>query len=590
MDGIKTLQSVISNKKSLNTIELNDLLSSLNEITPLFIYYWDRAVKSGNLNLDIALVESINTIRNEDWLILPAIVLRNGGNPNLYINTPKVGPINIIGYVYYTLLPRVDFEIVESVQILLLFSGAKAVLPAFDATGGSIPPAYLGIYPFIVNNKISIGEWVKRQGINSIVNNIKKPLVNTLNPITDTKFGILLNNPNLIKTSGACSGGSASKTRLTMTDISNVIKYHSDKIFDNQLKWTFNGIDYVSILNSIKSLNDKTFNKLMNMGMMPSYVAINEILINLKQYYQYQLPTAVNSSVNLIVDAINHGYQMDKYQLDFVSSIDKSIVSILDKAYNKPFWEKECEYDKTPYTQKLRQLAFSLNIDAKSDKVSVCKSIKELAKSDPTSLVKSAVERQQTRVSSNLSSINEYIDTKPDIICKNRALFNIDPYEYNDVELAVYKDKNENIWCFPSNLYEDIIKTSTNPYSLQPLPPAFVNNVKNKSNIIKSLGLDFNPTPYSTAVQQLTQSDQISNEKTDNIIKSVINTARLYGINKQQLLSYTPKQLQDVLEKGGVKVNLLSLPQQLSFATFARIVNYMIKMDPKNASLIFSNI
>jgi hypothetical protein len=566
MDAIQYMQSLISGKQPSNS--LKSVLNSLPTPTPLFIYYWKQALEQNKLSLETALVESINSTRNCQWLILPALALRAGVNPNSYIQATKLGPVHIFGYTYSQLLNRTEFNTIEKLVCLFLFSGAQGVLPAFSTRGGGIPAPDLGIYSF--PKDISIGEWIKKQDINSIINNIvQDSIVNTLAEPVDTELAILINNPKIVQTS------------LNDNDVREIIRNHSDNLLPT-IK-----LSSADFPNTIPTLNLDAFKSIINRGYLPNYLTINNLITNMKEYKDFKLDTAFNTASDMILYAIENGYRIDDYQWKYINTLDTSVGTKIKQAFEIPYWKKDCKNEQTPISERLRRLSFALNIDLENDKQTVCKIIGDMAAADTTELTEAAVKRQQNRISSKNSYPNEYIgNNDASLVCRNRSLFPTNPYEYSDVELATYRDDHENIWCFSSDTFEDVLKSKINPYTLQPLPQNFINQVTRQVDLIKSLNLELKPVPFSEAVKDLNTNDTINNIETEKIINNTFKIALLNGISETALKNASPSILQKALNNIGIQTNLGILPPPYALATFSHAVKLLGK-NPDTIATLF---
>ena len=54
--------------------------------------------------------------------------------------------------------------------------------------------------------------------------------------------------------------------------------------------------------------------------------------------------------------------QINKAQYDIIKDLDEDGICIFNEAYFVPFWQKECQNKLLPVTDRMKQLAYRLNI------------------------------------------------------------------------------------------------------------------------------------------------------------------------------------------------------------------------------------
>ena len=75
--------------------------------------------------------------------------------------------------------------------------------------------------------------------------------------------------------------------------------------------------------------------------------------------------------------------------------------------------------------------------------------------------------------------------------CNAKSMLINNPYAYNDARMASYFDERDReLYCFTSDLFEGLIKTRKNPYNNNPLPNVFIETIKAQLNILKYLKLN----------------------------------------------------------------------------------------------------
>ena len=566
---METLREVVQGKRSLSPAEVRDLIRDIN---PEFVFLWREALLTGKLNYDVALVQAIYQARNREALILIALAIRYGANPNMYVSTPRIGSLHILGYVYTVLLPMVpDTELIELIIVMLLLSGSKGSMPVFDATGGKIVEN-----PMESSAKgLNITEWIQEQGIDSIIGKVGVDVAAALDLDVVTQMGIFLDRLDLIV------------TPITNDYMVNTIRSFSGKILVKappKKTWIFNGIDYDVMEEAILYINSTAVLYFLDAGVIPSYLLINKLLLQIQQHHG----RVREEEEKMLLAMISRGVTLDREQF---AMFEGDFAGKVMTEYDQPYWKKVCRVRTDEIiTDRLRHLAFSLNIDPTLEKASVCDALKQMTSAEPDKLLAAAVKRQQQRTSGDLSLVSEYINSNPpQLVCRNRTLLQHDPFEYGDVELATYRDEQEVVWCFTSDMFENLVKNGTNPYTMQKLPQSFTEQLSLQLETLKRLGIDYmKPISFEEAVKGLTEKDEISNIETDKIVASIIALAALNGVNERELRSKSVFHLQEALAAIGVQADLGNLSSSHTFATFARTANIILRKKPELAADLFS--
>lgn len=526
-------------------------LSLQGPLSPGFIFLWKLALERKAIDPDVALIESIAQAQTRASLLLIALSLRHGGNPNMYVATPGVGTIHLLGYVYAKLLPTIgtaDPELIELIVAMLVIAGSKPVMPIFDPSGGKINPTGL---PDPRKATMDVPQWLREQGVIGLLEKLPPNLYSTLNPAIANELAVLLDRVDL-------------KPSVTNTELSSIIKAFSDHMLTNMKiveSWRHDGLDYVSLKETVIYYNRPAFIYLLDQGLGPSYNLVDFILTRMNESREQGLSLLQEEDEKLLTEALARGVELDQEQLTLLRQNGQAVVERIEKVYQEPYWKKTCQVTKGPVSPRLQSLAFGLNLDPSQgkDKASLCHSLEKLATAEPDKLVSAAVKRQQERISASVSEVTEYIDNEggPAFVCRNRSLLPHDPYEYADEELASYRDEQGVVWCFTSNMFETLIGHGLNPYTNQKLPSSFLHQLTSQLAKLKQLKVDYsNPVTFEETITRLRSPDVITNEESDKILRQFIQLGERNGIMEEQLKQISVDKMKEGLRALGYQVQL----------------------------------
>ncbi len=556
-----------SRKEPLTGVELDALLQG----TPSseFILQLLVGLKNKNISADQLLIKAISNARAEDDLLPVALALRFGASPNLYVNVDNVGVIHIIGFSYIKLQGSADTPVINAIIIMLKASGTKSVNPIFDTKGGGIKTESELIA------MMSVDQWLSDQGYGSIL-----PLVedsyDQVQPTFLTKIGSLLDRMDLI---------------ITPVSLPEIIKDHSSNVLTANINQVSDA-EY-SLGLALRYLNLTAFEMFLDHGMVPDYVFVNRMLIQMKVYRRDQDGLSYTQVREMLEASIIRGIQLDHEQFTLLTTIDSATADDISKKYQKPYWQKTCSVTGAQATDELKLLAFSLNIDPTSSKETICQNLAALSKADPSALKGAAIRRQMTRISSDVTSIEDFL-TRPDLrkyLCRNRTLTDRNPYEYNDIDISYYKDDGGAVWCFTSDQFDRLRDNKTNPYTGERLSDMFMEGLSRQRNMVKRLGITTTDVKtYSEAIDDLTKRDTISNKNSEQITRAFTDMAHINGVSQEELNNLSQRQMTAVLLSLGNNTDLRRLTLSHAKITFYRIGYRMIRDKSDIAASFFNNL
>lgn len=591
----------------LTAVEINKLFQA--PATPEFNLLIYRALDLKAIDPDIAILQAIPRATTKEYLISIALCLRFKADANMYVNAPKLGTIHILGYVYNILGGdkfndknyyssreednNTDENILNTIVLMLVAKGSRPSLPMFDRKAGKIRDD-----TEISPTSVSVNEWFNEQGYVTILNRINIGDASELQRIVDKEslaiLSILLDMPILM------GRDYEYKDMLLAIRAFSVISF--DKIPSSEVKVS---LDYKSLDEAVTYLNSMAFDKLIKRGQTPSYVLINKILIGMRAYRNIGRIIAVQELERMLLSSIAIGTQLDQDQLEIISVMGKDLLDSVKKEYEQPYWRKICRSPNITgdIPEPLRRLAISLNIDPSMSQPAICEKIGTLAKLDKEALKEAARKRQQTRMAGDLGYINEFLNgNAPNLVCRNKSLLQQDPFDYNDVDIAYYRDDQGAIWCFGSESFATILETGVNPYNSTMLPNLFKEELRYRIEVLKRLGINadegqvgiytskISTKTFSTSIDSLTAKDIIDEKISGRALEAFIQLANSNNISVETIRSLTKERMMDALRSVGYNINLAPLSTSHALVTTARVVDYINRNDTNQLQNFFNSL
>lgn len=638
-NGLDQLQRLILSQRSedLSALELRDLLTP--PISPEMVLYLESALQRGVLNPSNLLVQAVARATTRETLIPIALALRYGANPNTYVNVPGIGTMHILGYVYVTLgnAGQADSPVINAIIIMLVISGARSIMPIFDTDAGRVR-SHINFNETQDRHGPSIMGWLGDQGYVTILPDIQEGF-GMVEPGFLNQIGILLDRNDLVT------------LPLVGVDLQLAFAARSRGVlgrwFDQTVVESSNDDDLRTLLNeqglsglAIDFLNGEAFRRLVDLGYIPDYNTVNLLLVRIRQYQAIRDRLSSQQLEEMLLEAVRYGTTLDRDQFAMLASMPfgRTFSDTILQEYNQPYWRKACRQASgvsqpnpsreqldpvrpleantartslrpTQVPTRLRRLAVSLGVDPSQNRNEICEALDRLASADPDRLRQAAIRRQQARVSANLANVNEYVGSTspPMLVCRNQSMLDRqgNPYEYNDLDLAAYRDGSGAVWCFTRDMFESVLETGVNPYSLQPIPESFRIAMQNQLDMSRRLGLlDTRPIRFTEAIDQLRSRDhpdpnsrQGSSDCTNctdesaRIVDTLVQTGTLYGVPAERIRNLTRPQMEQLLQvMGSEPLPLASLTTSHALVTFARQVQDILRRQPDLASMFFSNL
>jgi len=559
--ALKDLQKIIlgDRKEPLSAIEIRNLFSY--PTSPETILYIITALNEKKLDPHTALIQAIANATKKEDLVPIALALRYGADPNLYVNAPNIGDIHILGYTYLVLSKR-DLPMLNGSIIMLMIMGSNPNMLIFDNKGGIVKDEFSLVEPLKGQGVL---EWLDDQGFDTIIpklrggkyDKIEKKFMTTLATFLD-KDNLLTNDPRLDEVLGA----------------------HANSIFNKHKS----NIDIQKGLQtSRKYLNLTGFEYFIDQGASLNYDEINDLIYSIKEYKDSGDLISMSQIRQMLLYIVTKGQGLDMYQGDLIKKFDQTIYDQMIKEYEVPYWKKVCSQSNGKTPERLKTLAYQLNLDPEVSRNIICGRIKRILQTNPEETKKNVIERNKNRIHSTLSYINE-VDVSG-LSCSNRSVLKTNIYDYPDTDIAFYRDDQENIWCFTSNNFLKITEQKKNPYTVQEFPEFFLKDVKSKMEFISRYrSMNDDPTPISVVLDNINKNDTISNIYTNRYVKLFKEMAVLNGITDWNLNKLTRKDMERILNKNfNVKTNLERLKKDHALITFMMVSYHQLK---NNSDLI----
>lgn len=609
-----TLQNLVlgEGKTPISSAQVRDILQQ--PTTPELVILVLAALEKKVIDKNLVLIQSINSSRIEDDLVLVGLALRYGADPNQYVNS-ELGIIHILAYTYAKISNKADRQTLNLLTGMLLASGSSYISKAFDANKkGDFVKDNSQLFIQNIGGETVI-DWIGNQGYSTILPELSSGPVDKTdllerNPDFMSKVGLYLNRLDLVPT--------GETNELMKLDPKLMIKAHSTLLFEEYLKniKTETAANSSLLRASVIHYNLTTYKSVLNKGIKPDYTFVNDLITRMAVIKKKKFYVGYTQLDSMLTTSVKNGTRIDTKQLSYLRSIDTGSSKRLEESYARPYWKKNCEDMAVTKSADvdLRILALSLNAptaltsDPKSTQEEICNYIGNFSRQNPETLKAAAVRRQEIRVSAASAGATDFLESTslnstsgngvfgdeltaklPIRICRNRSVLASDPYGFNDAQLAFYTDKVNVPWCFTSDMFKQLISTGDNPINQEQLPESFILELKNKDRLLDALGIrSVDTLTFAEAVDKLSQNDTISDVFTNKEIEKFLMAAKINGVNGDKFRSMTNAQLQKILQIYGRTVNLLPLSQDHAFSTFSIIANNIMDNNPRISNLLFS--
>jgi hypothetical protein len=625
---------------SLSPDQVQDLVGHVSRLSTLTEkskanLYLIRGLERGVLSANILLSAAIAECRTNADLVLIGLALRYGANKNLYLNTPTIGPAHVMVYAVSVMRNAgCNITLINSVCVILLQMGARTVSPAFDQGGNKVDvstnkseeydtsfmksissnllprqassPANLftktNVGAFGKVSTISVQEWFRSQGLSDYSS--PEDVIQNLDKETKLIIGAICDNSKL-----AYPDGNTIPSPNSETPNVNIVLPAFDDILLNRAIGVGQSFP---IIQGLKLASEKhgenygigrcvdvgfseLFKYFLDQGLTVTYFTVTRLCLLLKQNFEMKDLIFVTELQTMLMYAISRGINLDTDQMTIVSVTDDNIAQMILNEYRKPYWRKVCNGPQNVEpTKGLKALGFAILGSSVADmtKGTLCEQLQQLSQADPASLKQAAIDRQKSRVGSIVASVQDFVDNKPTVTCRNKTILQNDPFTYNDAQMSFYADPQGAVWCFTSDMYEALLAKGINPHTNQPLPVPFVHQLRSQLELLKQLGISMiSPLSVSDAIDTLSTPDDVTNKQSQFIVDTIIKTGIAVGVSESKLKSLDYSQMNRVLSTIGMKQTYLPyLTPNHAFTVFCRAAYLAIKSDSALSKTFFLDI
>lgn len=557
-------------KEPIDEILLTNKFSLASNIIKLLI---EEKVINPNFILSILIKHTNNQI----GLFLIGMVFRMGANPNVYFPVPGYENLHILCALSLRSGDLTD-PYFRNICHLLRNFGSNIEYPAINLKNYDTANLDISYVEKVtkessskLDSNITVKKFIREQGklpdedLSDFLDSIENDLL--------LNFTIAYDNTELFrriheldffdeifnKGNNSLNATLSLFLNISTASANNIANEITDKIIKSINKDTIN-TQRIPIYAAIISSDMELFKLMAGKGSAIKYVSITHLIANYKRYKNMQLNIYKNNFW-MLLDAIGIGADIDIFQFDlFTSTAEYSEIEEVKKAYDNPKWKKLCNIVKEDEVrQEIKQLSFELNLGTNLTEKEACTKFKQISLLDKNHFIESAIRRQEDRISSELSTINDFTNggKAPKKRCNIKSTVMKNPYAYNDARMAFYRDSEDGeVWCFTSDTFSTLIANKINPYTSKRLPDKFIETLKAQTNILRDLGLyDFNNSIKDT-LKEYFDRNVINNKKTDYSYNTVIKCLSLYGLSEERFNSLGENSLKQTILNDICDVNL----------------------------------
>ena len=583
----------------------------------VYYLYFIKSIENNILDPNLLLSISINNIKKDNDCILPVLALRYGANSNIYLRS-KYGNVHLIVYTLLTLREnRIEEILLDFLLYCFIIKGSNVLQYCTIQTkveetvntniDNNFIAKILGESAEEIKTSKSEGDkiiknWLYENGKAqfSEKENIKDLIFDNkeVSDIYKQKLAIICDNPEyLLNIRNIKKINISDILEIRCINILNTINYD----IENE---EING-EYQGIKKSIYCVWFQAFKHFLDKGLNVTYFSINRLVLKLNIAYKNNNTILISELTDMLLYAITKGCHIDTEQLNIIAISNNQLEKDVIRVYESPYWKKICGNNNKHIPDNLKRLAFNLNINYSDTKETICSNLNTLNSiPDKETLKQSAINRQQKRISDDVASISNFINGSSTLL-ESSNLEN--SFEYSDYYVSYYKDSNNNLWCFLSNMYESLLKSQINPNTNELLPDMFLDQIKYKLKVLKELNINIsNPRKIDSVIDELSINDKITNTESDYIVNTIFSIAALNGINIESIKNLSYVEMNDLLKLIGVdqsdtflitfqidskdsekKITITLMTYSHLLITFCRAVYFRIKNDTNKANQFF---
>lgn len=452
------------------TLSPEDIKTILRQpVDEAFMRVYYRALKSKNIDATEILLGVLPRIERGSELLLVALPLRFGANPNFYVDVPTRGTMHIIPYVYslpWETSSRTP-DLRDDIVRLLLLSNSLASKPCFDPNGGSSSSSSL---------RSEEKEDIK-QHVESVYEYCRRLYnVDLSVPITPRKeHAILLDNIDLLPAVPGADIRDVRLKKLEENDRLQVVRCFSEFMWPLLPNLPKDNIeDPPGMKECVDCYNAEIFDIIVKLGYLPTYVLLSKIITQMRNSKH---PLVQSDLTEMLYRSVEYGAQVDKAQYGYIESMT-AVKPEFDRRYNVPYYTKVCKTDRTlPPTTALKSEYYGIEGTTHNSKDVMCRTLEELSKASPEKAREILVETNREKLSKPSALALLRGDTKT-----------LQPEEYIRLpdQIVTYRDANGNLNMYTADRYDDILERGRDNYTDLPVARDILDEMRlKKSNLTK---------------------------------------------------------------------------------------------------------
>ena len=480
-----------------------------------YLGYLDFLLSEDLVNPDEIIPLIINGAVDIGDLVGIILCFKNRGNPNLYLNTSGVGPSHLLIYGFKKLGDRVPlYKFFYTICVLL---GSNVFEPAFYTEK---PEELLKEVLKNSHRRIEdVNRWLLKYQIDYPKNSIELLEVLKLkNDVLSHQIAIFIDLPELY-------------SNLTLAMFPSFLVSRNPK-----WNFLFNGKEDFKPTNPYLIEGAKAFFAMGVISILElfpgSYYDFTFWIISYRNAMMSGNHFFIEQIEMIIKAAIARGHQCDLYQFDEIGSINPDFKRELVNIYRSPLWSKVVKIPET-----LLKDAMQFGIPSNASPSEIKDFFLNLTSADIEAIKKAIKRKNKGMIIYSLDSILNFISNpEEDIIFANRNSYEYDPLLYSEYSIAYYRDNDNRVWIYLSNMFENILKNPFNTISGKRFPEEFLLQVEYKIKNNKLFDFE-KPINLENLIDKIKENDEITNLETDFEIRSVLQIAGLNGITKESMLS-----------------------------------------------------
>lgn len=281
------------------------------------------------------------------------------------------------------------------------------------------------------------------------------------------------------------------------------------------------------------------------------------------------------------------GVEFDCLQLEELEHIDIPFKMELEEICKSPIWEKiEHNSKGGKIKEEYYDYGFLLGLNRTEDPKVLSSFFVNIASSDSSVLINSLRKRHISKIALETTNIFDKVSTHVHVESTGK-----DPFDYPDMFIFYYKDKEDKIWSFFYNNFTSIIKSGKNPYNNEQLSEHTINLLKNKYKYLSFLSIN-NVLSYSDIIKIIKEPCIIKINNYNELIRRYSSTLESKGYNKESLCSISIDILRSRLEEVDIflemyiaignmtKMSELNITDKFIYSIFIQAISDKIIEDP----------